>query len=169
MNPFHVCVLPFNWEKIWIYCFLIKYYCFNPVLFLLQESLNLYPASHSGDVLWIMDALPTGCASFAHHYNLLGEELAICARTAKADWIFHFLHLCGCSWVICLQKGTSSSKLKKGANPKPPNWGIFLFFQRFSFVMYFPVSRIWGRGENSRENRLEGRDIERGPILKKTP
>jgi len=61
----------------------------------------------------IMDAFPTGCSSFAHHYNLLGEKLAICARTAKADRIFHVLHLCGCGWVICLQKGTSSSKLKK--------------------------------------------------------
>lgn len=85
----------------------------NPVLLLLQESLNLHPASHSGDVILIMDALPTGCSSFAHHYNLLGEELAICARTAKADWIVYFLHLSGCGWVICLQKGTSSSKLKK--------------------------------------------------------
>lgn len=30
----------FTEQKIWIYCCLISYNCFNPVLFLLQESLN---------------------------------------------------------------------------------------------------------------------------------
>lgn len=134
---------PLTEQKIWIYCFLIGYSCFNPVLFLLQESLNLYPSSHNGVGVWIMDALPTGCASFAHHYNLLGEELAICARTAKADWIFHSLHLCGCSWVICLQKGTSGSKLKKKVPTQSLTIeGFSFFFQRFYFVMYFSVSKI---------------------------
>lgn len=134
--------------------------CFNRVLFMPQESLNLHPASHSGDVILLMDALPTGCSSFAHHYNLLGEELAVCARTAKADWIVHFLHLCGCGWVICLQKGTSSSKLKK-----VPTQSLTL--ERFSFFLegflactsLSPKSdQDWGRGENSREKRLKGRD-----------
>ena len=36
------------------------------------------------------------------HNNLLGEKLAICTGTAKADWVFHFLHLCGCCSAVCL-------------------------------------------------------------------
>lgn len=84
--------------------------CFNPVLFLLKNLLiNILPLT----VEFVMHALSTGCSSFAHHYNLLGEELAICARTAKADWIFHCIHFCGCGRVTCLQKRTSGSKLKK--------------------------------------------------------
>lgn len=134
--------------------------CFNPVLFLSQESLGLHPASHSGDVVMlIIDALPTGCSSFAHHYNLLGEELAVCAGTAKADWIFHFLYLCGCGWVICLQKGTSSSKLKKMPTQSLTlQW--FSFFRSFFWHVFTSLSpksdQDWGRGENSREKRLEG-------------
>lgn len=117
--------------------------CFNLLLFLLQESLNLHPAPHSGDVKLIMDSFPTGCSSFAHHYNLLGEELAICAGTAKADWIFHFLHFCSCGRIICLQKGTCGSKLKK-VPMQSLTFELFSFFQSF-FWHVLPCLQNWIR------------------------
>lgn len=139
--------------------------CFNPVQFLLQESLDLHPTSHIGDVMLIMAVLPAGCSSFAHHYNVLGKELAICARIAKADWIFHFLYFCGCGRIICLQKGTSGSKLKKV--PKT-HIRVGFFFFSLVFDIFFP-DQDWRRGESSREKRLEGGGEGRGSILKKNP
>lgn len=105
----------------------------------------------------VMYALSTGCSSFAHHYNLLGEELAICARTAKADWIFHCIYLCGCGRVICLQKRTSGSKLKK-----VPTQSLTVLFLWEVFLACTSLSpktdQNWGRGEKSREKTLEWRD-----------
>lgn len=102
-----------------------------------------------------MDALPTGCSSFAHHYNLLGEELALCARTAKADRIFHFLHFCGCGRIICLQKGSSGSKLKKV--PKQSlTLEHFSFFRRFFWHVLPCLQNQIGTGEEEKTVERQG-------------
>lgn len=98
--------------------------CINLLIYILSLTVEM--------LCWLTVAFPAGCSSFAHHYNLLGAELAVCARTAKADWIFHFLHLCGCGWFICLQKGNSGSKLKKVPT------------QNLALTWFFFFSFLWG-------------------------